>query len=87
MLLPGRVTPHTLRRTSAMLALTAGRDVRWVMALALGSTWTRRNWAQDWAVANGRRASDDPWEGNDERSFPCKPQIRPRQDSNLRPAA
>jgi integrase len=32
MLLPGRVTPHTLRRTWAMLALTAGRDARWVMA-------------------------------------------------------
>jgi integrase len=32
MLLPKRVTPHTLRRTWAMLALTAGRDVRWVMA-------------------------------------------------------
>ena len=32
MLLPRRVTPHTLRRTWAMLALTAGRDVRWVMA-------------------------------------------------------
>ena len=32
MLLPARVTPHTLRRTWAMLALTAGRDARWVMA-------------------------------------------------------
>lgn len=32
MLLPERVTPHTLRRTWAMLALIAGRDVRWVMA-------------------------------------------------------
>jgi integrase len=32
MLLPGRVTPHTLRRTWAMLALTAGRDAHWVMA-------------------------------------------------------
>ena len=32
MLLPNRVTPHTLRRTWAMLALSAGRDVRWVMA-------------------------------------------------------
>jgi len=31
MLLPGRVTPHTLRRTFASLALTAGRDPRWVM--------------------------------------------------------
>jgi integrase len=31
MLLP-RVTPHTLRRTFASLALLAGRDVRWVMA-------------------------------------------------------
>jgi integrase len=29
MLLPARVTPRTLRRTWAMLALTAGRDVRW----------------------------------------------------------
>jgi integrase len=26
------VTPHTLRRTWASLALLAGRDVRWVMA-------------------------------------------------------
>jgi len=32
MLLPERVTPHALRRTWAMLALTAGRDARWVMA-------------------------------------------------------
>ena len=32
MLLPARVSPHTLRRTWAMLALTAGRDARWVMA-------------------------------------------------------
>lgn len=32
MLLPRSVTPHTLRRTWAMLALTAGRDARWVMA-------------------------------------------------------
>ena len=32
MLLPAKVTPHTLRRTWAMLALTAGRDARWVMA-------------------------------------------------------
>jgi integrase len=31
MLLP-KVTPHTLRRTFASLALAAGRDVRWVMA-------------------------------------------------------
>ena len=30
-LLP-KVTPHTLRRTWASLALLAGRDVRWVMA-------------------------------------------------------
>jgi hypothetical protein len=32
MLLPAKVTPHTLRRTWAMLALTGGRDARWVMA-------------------------------------------------------
>jgi len=32
MRLPETVTPHTLRRTWAMLALTAGRDARWVMA-------------------------------------------------------
>ena len=32
MLLPARGTPHTLRRTWAMLALTAGRDARGVMA-------------------------------------------------------
>jgi integrase len=31
-LLPERVTPHTLRRTFASLALAAGRDPRWVMA-------------------------------------------------------
>lgn len=31
MLLPPRVTPHVLRRTFASLALTAGRDPRWVM--------------------------------------------------------
>jgi integrase len=31
-LLPDRVTPHTLRRTYASLALAAGRNPRWVMA-------------------------------------------------------
>jgi integrase len=31
MLLPERVTPHTLRRTFASLASMAGRDPRWVM--------------------------------------------------------
>lgn len=31
MLLPERVTPHTLRRTSVSLSLAAGRDPRWVM--------------------------------------------------------
>lgn len=31
MLLPDTVTPHTLRRTFASLALAAGRDPRWVM--------------------------------------------------------
>jgi integrase len=31
MLLPERVTPHTLRRTFATLSLAAGRDPRWVM--------------------------------------------------------
>jgi integrase len=39
MLLP-RVTPHALRRTFASLALTAGRDPRWVMA-QLGHTDAR----------------------------------------------
>jgi integrase len=29
MLLPERVTPHTLRRTFASLAFMAGRDPRW----------------------------------------------------------
>lgn len=32
LLLPSRVTPHALRRTFASLALTAGRDVSWVMS-------------------------------------------------------
>jgi Phage integrase family len=40
MLLPDRVTPHTLRRTFATLALTAGRDPRWVMG-QLGHTDAR----------------------------------------------
>ncbi|MDQ3822868.1 MAG: site-specific integrase [Actinomycetota bacterium] len=40
MLLPERVTPHTLRRTFASLALAAGRDPRWVMA-QLGHTDAR----------------------------------------------
>ena len=31
MLLPARVTPHTLRRTFASLCFLAGRDLRWVM--------------------------------------------------------
>ena len=31
MLLPTRVTPHTLRRTYASLCFFAGRDLRWVM--------------------------------------------------------
>ena len=40
MLLPDRVTPHTLRRTFASLALAAGRDPRWVMG-QLGHTDAR----------------------------------------------
>jgi integrase len=40
MLLPEKVTPHTLRRTYASLALAAGRDPRWVMA-QLGHTDAR----------------------------------------------
>src|SRR5215211_2880127 len=37
---PGEVTPHTLRRTFASLALAAGRDPRWVMG-QLGHTDAR----------------------------------------------
>lgn len=40
MLLPERVTPHTLRRTFATLSLAAGRDPRWVMG-QLGHTDAR----------------------------------------------
>jgi integrase len=40
MLLPEKVTPHTLRRTFASLALAAGRDPRWVMG-QLGHTDAR----------------------------------------------
>lgn len=40
MVLPDRVTPHTLRRTFASLALAAGRDPRWVMG-QLGQTDAR----------------------------------------------
>jgi integrase len=40
MLLPEKVTPHTLRPTFARLALAAGRDPRWVMA-QLGHTDAR----------------------------------------------
>ena len=40
MLLPAKVTPHTLRRTFASLALAAGRDPRWVMG-QLGHTDAR----------------------------------------------
>jgi integrase len=39
-LLPGRVTPHALRRTFASVALAAGRNPRWVMA-QLGHTDAR----------------------------------------------
>jgi integrase len=39
-LLPDSVTPHTLRRTFASLALAAGRDPRWVMG-QLGHTDAR----------------------------------------------
>ena len=40
MLLPDKVTPHTLRRSFASLALAAGRDPRWVMG-QLGHTDAR----------------------------------------------
>lgn len=40
MLPPDKVTPHTLRRTFASLALAAGRDPRWVMG-QLGHTDAR----------------------------------------------
>lgn len=39
-LIPDGITPHALRRTFASLALTAGRDPRWVMA-QLGHTDAR----------------------------------------------
>lgn len=74
MLLPDRVTPHTLRRTFASLALAAGRDPRWVMA-QLGHTDARLT-LNLYAQVIQRKRVDEPLMWRLMR-FPDEPEAAP----------
>jgi integrase len=58
MLLPDHVTPHTLRRTFASLALAAGRDPRWVMG-QMGHTDSRLTLNVYAQIIQRQRVDDD----------------------------
>lgn len=70
MLLPDRVTPHTLRRTFASLCFFAGRDLRWVMGqighddprmtLAVYAQAMQRSRVDEHVVWQLMRFSDEP---------------------------
>jgi integrase len=79
MLLPARVTPHTLRRTYASLCFFAGRDLRWVMGqlghddprmtLAVYAQCMKRSQINEAVVWQLMRFPDEPEERGRERSF------------------
>jgi integrase len=79
MLLPARVTPHTLRRTFASLCFFAGRDLRWVMGqlghddprmtLAVYAQCMKRSQIDDAVVWQLMRFPDEPEERGRDRSF------------------
>lgn len=79
MLLPDTVTPHTLRRTFASLALAAGRDPRWVMA-QLGHTDARLT-LNVYAQVMQRQRVDEAliWQ---QMRFPAEPEQRPFGPTN-----
>lgn len=79
MLLPARVTPHTLRRTFASLCFFAGRDLRWVMGqlghedprmtLAVYAQCMKRSQIDEALVWQLTRFADETDERGHERSF------------------
>ena len=79
MLLPARVTPHTLRRTFASLCFFAGRDLRWVMGrlgyddprvtLGVHAQCMKRSQVEEALVCQLMRFPDEPEEGGRDRSF------------------
>jgi integrase len=79
MLLPARVTPHTLRRTFASLCFFAGRDLRWVMGqlghddprmtLAVYAQCMKRSQIDDAVVWQLMRFPGEPEERGRDRSF------------------
>jgi integrase len=79
MLLPARVTPHTLRRTFASLCFFAGRDLRWVMGqlghddprmtLAVYAQCMKRSQIDEAVVWQLMRFPDEPEEQGRDRSF------------------
>ena len=62
MLLPERVTPHTLRRTFASLCFFAGRDLRWVIG-QLGHDDPRMTLGV-YAQCMKRSQVDEAWSGS-----------------------
>ena len=79
MLLPARVTPHTLRRTYASLCFFAGRDLRWVMGqmghddprmtLAVYAQCMKRSQIDEAVVWQLMRFPDEPEKRGRDRSF------------------
>jgi integrase len=79
MLLPARVTPHTLRRTYASLCFFAGRDLRWVMGqlghddprmtLAVYAQCMKRSQIDEAVVWQLMRFPDEAEERGRNRSF------------------
>jgi integrase len=79
MLLPTRVTPHTLRRTFASLCFFAGRDLRWVMGqlghddprmtLAVYAQCMKRSQIDEALIWELMRFPDEDAEPGRERSF------------------
>ena len=90
MLLPARVTPHTLRRTFASLCFFAGRDLRWVMGqlghedprmtLAVYAQCMKRSQIDEVLVWQLMRFADETDERGLARSFgPTNDLMRSRQ--------
>jgi len=95
MLLPARVTPHTLRRTFASLCFFAGRDLRWVMGqlghedprmtLAVYAQCMKRSQIDEALVWQLMRFPDEPEERGRDRSFGPTSGPTSLRGSGLRP--